>query len=79
MQTSHVTLQNLSPLSKLPELDEFHYHEMMDRLHVAMDTINTHIQQHPVSKMDTEIKDHICKAVDHLWLAYQLTGQKQEQ
>jgi hypothetical protein len=52
---------------------------MMDRLHVAMDTINTHIQQHPVSKMDTEIKDHICKAVDHLWLAYQLTGQKQEQ
>lgn len=53
----------------MPELDEFHYHEMLDRLHVMMNIVDSNIQQHPVSKINTELKDHISSAVDHLWLA----------
>lgn len=60
----------------MPELEEIHYRAMMDRLKVIMSTIDAHIQQHPISKIDTEVKDHICNAVDHLWLAYQTVDKK---
>lgn len=59
----------------MPELDQFHYHEMLDRLHVMMQVVNNNAQQHPVAKIETEIKEHISKSIDHLWLAYQKTGQ----
>tara|TARA_Y100000389_G_C17439254_1_gene507552 strand:+ start:178 stop:342 length:165 start_codon:yes stop_codon:yes gene_type:complete len=49
---------------------------MMDRLHTTMVNINTHIQQNPVSKIDTEVKDHVCHAVDHLFRAYKLVEAK---
>jgi hypothetical protein len=61
-------------MSKKPELDEFHYHEMLDRLHVIMSMVDVHLQQHPVAKIETEIKDLISHAQDSLWQAYQLTG-----
>jgi len=61
-------------MSKKPELDEFHYHEMADRLHVVMAIVDDHLQQHPVAKIETEIKDLISHAQDSLWQAYQLTG-----
>jgi len=60
-----------------PELDEFHYHEMTDRLHVMMHSIDTHLQQHPVAEVETELSNHITKAVDHLWKAYQISGSKE--
>ena len=63
-------------LSKLPELDELNYYQMMDRLHTTMVNINNHIQQNPVSKIDTEVKDHVCHAVDHLFRAYKLVEAK---
>ena len=47
-----------------PELDEFHYHEMTDRLHVMMHSIDTHLQQHVVAEVETELSNHITKAVD---------------
>lgn len=59
----------------MPELDEFHYHEMLDRLSVMMQVVNNNVQQHPVAKIDKELKEHISSAVDQLWLAYQKTGQ----
>jgi hypothetical protein len=49
---------------------------MMDRLHTTMTNINTHIQQNPVSKIDTDVKDHVCHAVDHLFKAYKLVETK---
>ena len=63
-------------MSKKPELDEFYYHEMLDRLHVVMSMVDVHLQQHPVSKIEPEIKDLISHAQDSLWQAYQLTGTK---
>jgi hypothetical protein len=63
-------------MSGKPKLDEFHYHEMLDRLHVMMAMADDHLQQHPVAKLETEVASHISSAVDHLWHAYQLIGNK---
>jgi len=63
-------------MAKLPKLDDFHYHELLDRLHVIMCTIDEHIQQHPAAKLDTELNSLISAAQDKLWEAYQLTGSK---
>ena len=64
--------------SKKVELDKFHYHEMLDRLHVVMSMIDDHLQQHPVAKIETKIKDLISEAQDKLWEVYQLTGNKED-
>lgn len=58
-----------------PKLDRFHYHEMLDRLHVIMHMADDHLQQHPVAKIESEIGKHIDAAVTSLFQAYQITGQ----
>ena len=58
-----------------PKLDRFHYHEMLDRLHVIMSMADDHLQQHPVAKIESEIGKHISDAVTSLFQAYQLAGQ----
>jgi len=63
-------------MSNTPTLDKFHYHEMLDRLHVVMEIVDTHLQQHPVAKIDNTLKDLISEAQDKLCEAYQLTGTK---
>ena len=63
-------------MSKKPKLDKFHYHEMLDRLHVVMSMIDDHLQQHPVAKIEIEIKDLISEAQDKLFEAYQIVGSK---
>lgn len=63
-------------MSGKPKIDDFHYHVMLDRLHVMMSMANDHLQQHPVAKLETEVASHISIAVDHLWQAYQLIGNK---
>lgn len=62
--------------SKLPKLDEYHYHEIVDRLHVIMCMIDDHLQQHPVAKVENEASQLISNATDNLWQAYQLLGSK---
>ena len=42
-------------MSVKDKLDQFHYHEMLDRLHVLMSTLDDHILQHPVCKLEKEI------------------------
>lgn len=59
-----------------PKLDEYHYHEIVDRLHVMMSMIDDHLQQHPVAKIETEASKLISAATDNLWQAYQLLGEK---
>ena len=63
-------------MSQKPELDHSYYHEILDRLHVIMSMIDRHLQQHPVAKIETDIKDLISEAQDKLWEAYQITGNK---
>lgn len=59
-----------------PKLDEFHYHEIVDRLHVIMCMVDEHLQQHPVAKLENEANQLIANANDNLWQAYQLLGAK---
>ncbi len=57
------------------ELDDLHYHELMDRLSVVMETLDNSIVQHPAAKIETTIKDEITTGYDHLFKAYQLVSQ----
>lgn len=67
-------------MSKLKDkLDQFHYHEMLDRLHVVMSMIDDHILQHPVAKVDKKLNSHLNKALEELWEAYQVAGNISEE
>ena len=57
-------------------LDQFHYHEALDRLHVVMETIDTHLTQHPVLKLNKDIAVLVEEAQTKLFQAYQLAGEK---
>lgn len=59
-----------------PILNPGHYHEMVDRLHVIMCTIDEHLLQHPVAKLDKDVSKKIEGALDLLHEAYQQAGSK---
>lgn len=59
-----------------PKLDPFHYHEAMDRTHVIMDMIDSHLIQHPVLKLEQEPRRMVEEAQNLLFKAYQLIGNK---
>jgi hypothetical protein len=56
------------------EINEGHYLELMDRLHVIMSTINDHILEHPLAEQQKEIQSLVEDAISNLWNAYQLVG-----
>jgi hypothetical protein len=56
------------------EINEGHYLELMDRLHVAMSTINDYILEHPLAEEQKEIQSLVEDAISNLWDAYQLVG-----
>jgi hypothetical protein len=57
------------------DLDKFHYHEALDRLSVVMDNIDRSLLQHPVCKIETEVKEKVAKGLETLWEAYQLVSE----
>lgn len=59
-----------------PQLNSGHYHEITDRLHVVMCTIDEHLLQHPVAKLDKNVSEKIAAALDLLFEVYQETGAK---
>lgn len=60
------------------ELDDFYYHEALDRLHVIMDNIDRHLIQHPVLKAEKEVSILVDEANTKLWEAYQKLGEINE-
>lgn len=52
-----------------------HYLELMDRLHVVMCNIDTHILDHPLTKTDYRLQTLCRKAIEDLYDAYQITGE----
>tara|TARA_B100000212_G_scaffold341896_1_gene326523 strand:- start:1319 stop:1528 length:210 start_codon:yes stop_codon:yes gene_type:complete len=52
------------------ELSDFHYHEVRDRLRCIMDNIDRQLIQHPVIKLETEVKDNLVEGLETLWKAY---------
>ena len=48
------------------------YQQMVDRIKVISNVIDNNLQQHPVAKIHTNIKDHISAAVDELYKAAEI-------
>ena len=56
------------------KINDGHYLELMDRLHVLMCNLEDHCVKHPVSKKNKEIKFKLEYALGQLWDAYQEVG-----
>lgn len=56
------------------EINDGHYLELMDRLHVVNCTIEDHITTHPLTTSLPEVKKLIEEAQDKLSEAYQIVG-----
>jgi hypothetical protein len=56
------------------EINDGHYHEMMDRLYVQMDILDQYLLKHPVGEKHKEVRKPIVKAIVALLNAYQITG-----
>lgn len=56
------------------KLNEGHYHELLDRLHVQMSIIEEHLEKHPVSEHHNKIKKLIIQSRNKLANAYLATG-----
>jgi hypothetical protein len=52
-------------------LDEFHYHEAIDRLSIVMSMCDMYLLQHPAIKIESNVKQRVDAAVEQLYLAYQ--------
>ena len=58
------------------KINDGHYLELMDRLHVIMCTLNDHCIEHPLCETDSNLKFQLEYAVGQLWDAYQMVGNK---
>jgi hypothetical protein len=58
------------------KINDGHYLELMDRLHIVMMNIDYFIGSHPLTKDSPDIQKKVEKAFKHLWDAYQLVGEK---
>lgn len=56
------------------ELDTYNYHEMVDRLYLIGNMIDTFLLEHPVASHHTKINELISNASDDLAEAYQIAG-----
>ena len=56
------------------EINDGHYLEMMDRLHIQMEVLSDHLVDHPIAEKHKEVKRLIIKAMVTLVQAYQITG-----
>ena len=51
-------------------LDEFHYHELLDRLTIINDMIENYLIDHPACEVHPELKDMLTDAQDILGNVY---------
>jgi hypothetical protein len=61
-------------IQKKPVLDQFHYHEAMDRTYVAGDIVERMLIDHPVIEEHKNLKHKIEKALEFLAETYQELG-----
>ena len=58
------------------KINDGHYLELMDSLHVIICNLNDHCLEHPLTESDEEIKFKIEYALGQIWDAYQIVGSK---
>jgi len=56
------------------KINDGHYLELLDRLHLIMCNIEEHCIKHPVSKKNKDIRFQLEYALGQLWDAYQQVG-----
>jgi hypothetical protein len=59
---------------KKNSINDGHYLELMDRIHIVMMNIQDHLIDHPLAENERYIRKKIEKAQHKLWEAYQLVG-----
>jgi hypothetical protein len=60
------------------KINDGHYLELMDRLHVIMCTLNDHCVEHPLTESDGELKFQLEYALGRLWDVYQYVGNMEQ-
>ena len=55
-------------------INEGHYAELLDRLHIVIDNIDSHLLEHPLAKQEQKIKKLIERATENLAEAYLTVG-----
>lgn len=58
------------------EINDGHYLELMDRIHVVSCTIDDHILNHPLCEVNNDVQQKIDEALELLMEAYQMVGNK---
>ena len=61
-------------MTKKSKLDNFHYHEVIDRLYLIANLLDEALMDHPVVKKHKVVRNKIKRASKELIDAYQLTG-----
>ena len=56
------------------KINDGHYLELLDRLHVIMCNVEEHCVKHPISKKNKDIRFQLEYALGQLWDAYQQVG-----
>ena len=62
---------------KNSNINEGHYLELMDRIHIFMMNIQDHLIEHPLTEIHSDIEKKLTSAQNNLWKAYQLVGEKE--
>lgn len=55
-------------------IDEFHYHEIMDRLYIIETMVDNYLLEHPVLNEDKDLKKIITNISNDLHIAYQISS-----
>lgn len=49
------------------EIDQFHVHELLDRLHVIRVMFNDFVSDHPAAVLVAEDVEHVCRKLSSLY------------
>jgi hypothetical protein len=58
------------------KINDGHYLELMDRIHIVSCTIDDHILNHPLCGVNKDVQQKIDKSLELLMEAYQMVGNK---
>lgn len=59
---------------KKEKLDDYHYHEVMDRAHVANDHFYEYVAEHPAVQANKELREKAEAVVSLMYEFYSLAG-----
>jgi hypothetical protein len=68
--------QNKYSMEDKVEINDGHYLELMDRLHIVMSNIDDHILTHPLTEANEDVYEIVEEAIGLLFYAYQMVGNK---